>query len=76
MWHDTFVVAHTNVDGWFAKMDRFQLAMNICDMDQRDISKGIKFKQLILGKALLCRQTRPIAETGCAHQRRGCHTNL
>lgn len=76
MRHLTLVRAHPEVDRGFTEIDRFQLRMNVGDMDDADIAEGIKLQQLILSQALLRRKTPPIAKTRCPDQGRGGHRNL
>ena len=59
MRHLSLVRTDTDVDRRFAKQDRFQLRVNIGDVDERDISEGFEFQQLVLRQALLSRQPRP-----------------
>ncbi len=66
MRHLPLGIAHTNVDFRFTEIDRFQLRMDVGDMDQRHIPEGIKLQQIVLRQLLLGSQTRPIAKTRCA----------
>ena len=76
MRHGTTVVTHSNIHRRFTEIDRLELGVNVGDVDQRDIAKGVELQKLILCQRLLRCQTGPVAETRCA-DKRGCgHRHL
>ena len=51
------------IDRRLAEIDRFELGVNVCDVDQADIAKSIKLQKIILRQRLLGGQFGPIAKT-------------
>ncbi len=76
MRHRAFVVTNTDVDLRLAKIQRFELRMDVRDMDQRDIPVSVKLQQLVLCQGLLRSKLRPIAKTGPTIKRRSGHGGL
>ena len=76
MGHGALVDAHAKVDFGFPEIDWFQLCVNIGDMDQRHISKGLKLQQLVLRQRLLRSQTAPVAKPGRADNCAGSYAGL
>ena len=76
MWNSAFVVANAQIDLWFAEPDRFQLGVNVRDVDQRHVAERIEFQQLILRQQLLGGQLAPLPKTGRTDDGAGSHTGL
>ena len=63
-------IAHADIPFGFAEPDRLQMGVDICDMDNRQISERVEFQQIILRQRLLRGQFAPVAITGNAVKRR------
>ena len=63
MGHLSVVLTHADIDRRLAEVERFELAVNVGDMHQRDISECVELQQLVLIEAVLRGQPRPAAET-------------
>ena len=72
----TPVVTDSDIHRRFAEIDRLELRVNVGDVDQRDIAKGVELQKLVLRQRLLGGQPGPVAETGRADKRRCGHGHL
>ncbi len=50
MRHGTFVAANTQIEGRLSKVDRFELSMDVRDVNQRDVSEHLELQKLVLGQ--------------------------
>ena len=69
-------LADAQVDLGFTKPDRFDLCVNVGDVDQRNVTEIIELQQLVLGQGLLGCQLRPVAEPRNPDDGRGCNRCL
>ena len=76
MRHRTAIVTHSDIHRWLAEVDRLELGVNVGDVDQRDIAKGVELQKLILRQRLLGCQTGPVAKPGRAHKSGRGHRHL
>ena len=60
--------ADAEIDRRLAEIDRHQLAVDVGDMQQRDIAERVELQQFRLGDALLRQRAREAAASG--HERR------
>ena len=76
MRHGPLVFAHADIDRRLAEIDRFELSVDVGDVDQADIAKGVELQKLFLSQRLLRRQFRPVTKGRCPKNGRSSHARL
>ena len=74
--HLTVCRANTKVNLGLAEIDRFQLGVDVSDVDQADIAKRVELQKIVLRQSLLSGQLGPIAKARRTVKRRRSHRDL
>jgi len=69
-------LAHTDIDGGLAEVDRHELRVKVGQVDQRHVAEALEIEQVVLRQRLLRRRPRPLSgkpRAGNGRQRRTGH---